>query len=189
MNSNVKTIIVAIVSLLLLVGALGMIIHFTGGGTHDFATFYLTYGDQTIMDTTSGFVLDPRGENVFNMHYTFDEEKKNAYEVEIKGNDNYAFTYTVDGEEYEFNGSVDFTDYFDVVTEETFFTVDGSYAIDSILKEKHNGAEIVLPDGLPGCEEYFIMTVSSTTQNSSITIYLKSDLLMQGVVLPDGLVF
>ena len=35
MSSNAKTIIVAIISLLLLVGALGLIIHFTGGGTHD----------------------------------------------------------------------------------------------------------------------------------------------------------
>ena len=120
MSSNAKTIIVAIISLLLLVGALGLIIHFTGGGTHDFATFYLTYGDQTIMDTTSGFVLNQFEENRFDVHYTFDESKKNAYDVEIKGNDKYSFTYTVDGEEYEFNGDTDYTGFFDVVEYENF---------------------------------------------------------------------
>ena len=189
MSSNAKTIIVAIISLLLLVGALGLIIYFTGGGTHDFATFYLTYGDQTIMDTTSGFVLNPFEENRFDVHYTFDDSKKNAYEVEIRGNDKYSFTYTVDGEEYEFNGDVDCTKYFDVVQDETFFTVDGLYSVKTILIERHNGAEVEIPESVPEHAEFFIMTVKSTTQDSKITIYLKTAPIMDSIVLPDEIEF
>ena len=189
MSSNVKTIIVAIISLLLLVGALGLIIHFTGGGTHDFATFYLTYGNQTIMDTTSGFVLNQFEENRFDVHYTFDESKKNAYDVEIKGNDKYSFTYTVDGEEYEFNGDTDYTGFFDVVEYENFFTVDGLYSIETILIERHNGAEVEIPESVPEHAEFFIMTVKSTTQDSKITIYLKTAPILDEIVLPDEILF
>ena len=179
MSSNVKTIIVAIISLLLLVGALGLIIHFTGGGTHDFATFYLSYGDQTIMDTASGFVLDPFEENRFDVHYTFDENKKNAYEVEIKGNDTYSFTYTVNGEEYNFDSSVDLTECFDVKKSDTFFTVKGSETLESLL----------IPDSVPDTGDFFVMTVKSTTQDSKITIYLKLDPTLQSITLPEEIIF
>lgn len=189
MSSNVKTIIVAVISLLLLVGALGLIIHFTGGGTHDFATFYLTYGDQTIMDTTSGFVLKQYEENRFDVHYTFDDTKKDAYDVEIKGNDKYSFTYTVDGEDYEFNGDVDFTGYFDVVEYEDYFTVNGLYTLKTILTERHNGATVELPENIPEHAEFFIMTVKSTTQDSSIKIFLKSAPILDDIILPDELLF
>ena len=189
MSSNVKTIIVAIISLLLLVGALGLIIHFTGGGTHNFATFYLSYGDQTIMDTASGFVLDPFEENRFDVHYTFDENKKNAYEVEIKGNDTYSFTYTVNGEEYNFDSSVDLTECFDVKKSDTFFTVKGSETLESLLMRRHNGAEVVIPDSVPDTGDFFVMTVKSTTQDSKITIYLKLDPTLQSITLPEEIIF
>ncbi len=189
MSSNVKTIIVAIISLLLLVGALGLIIYFTGGGTHDFATFYLTYGDQSIMDTTSGFVLNHYDENRFDVHYTFDDKKKNAYDVEIKGNDEYSFTYTVDGEEYEFDGDLDLTKYFNITKDETFFTIDGKFNINSILMARHNGAEVVLPENLPEHAEYFIMTVKSTTQDSKIVIYLATVPELEGIGLPEEILF
>ena len=59
-----------------------------------------------------------------------------------------------------------YTGFFDVVEYEDYFTVNGLYSIKTILVERHNGAEVEIPESVPEHAEFFIMTVKSTTQDS-----------------------
>ena len=126
-NTAVK-VISAVLLVLLVLGAVGLLLRFTNGFTEDFKTFYLTHNDEQILNAQNEMVLDTGKEQRFDVHYTFETVMDNApsgYSVKIvpKATEETDFEFTVDGDKYLYSGEKDLTKAFDLVEDEDFFTL------------------------------------------------------------------
>lgn len=133
--------VVRVVALLLfvvvLVGCLLFVKHYTKDFTEDFATFYVSCGEQDIFYCSVG--NDLHGVYVFDVKYTLGFLAGNAY-WSYKLRVLQDFRYEI-GEETFYFGALDLKKLFKVQRKDDSLTIDFSRNIVAMLAEEHNVAE------------------------------------------------
>lgn len=174
-KKNITKAITSVLLLLLLVGVIGIIAHFTNGFKEDFKTFYVTYADEDIMSTNSKLNL-PRGDDYrFDVTYTFEfvdeNEKSQDYNVKIVSNvdEGNEFTFTVDGETKKYTDGMDLSKAFSLKKQDTYFvfTIPEKATLQSILHSIYGGT-VVAPD-LSDFENSYLFSLVVSSYDESVT--------------------
>lgn len=192
MGKTVAKIIAYILIALLLVGAIGIILKFTNYGTTEFKTFYVEVNGEICLDKTQ--ISLPLGEETrFETKYVFASNKAEnhkGYNVKIVPNttDKTAFDYTVNGNTYTFTNQTDFTAGFDIVKDETGFTIkNDGLTVEKVLQKMYSGQTVEMNGAaLDMSNAYFNLIVSSYNGESSVCIGLLFDIHVTGVNLDKG---
>ncbi len=168
------SVIVWILIVLFLLGVVGIIFLFTNGGNEDFKTFYLVYDGKMILSADSRMELDVGKEHRFDVKYTFDvgREEPLDYSVKIAANTDVSFDFTVDGEQYNWRGEKDVTDVFDLVKEETHFTLNlpAEMTLKTVLGNLHEGTAGELDETLMDTlKEEYLFTLVVSSYNEKVT--------------------
>lgn len=158
---------------LALVAAVGAIVYFTNGFTSDFKTFYIAVDGKDVLVNTDGYELSPDKETVVDVKYTFDKLNSDisGYSLTVSANTDKEkdFAFTVDGETHNFSGEKDLSKGFDIVQNETSFTIKPKGDLDVILANVHEGQE-VSPCGENTYEDMFVLTVTSYNEEAKIIL-------------------
>lgn len=185
-------IIAFVLIALLLVGAIGMILKFTNNGTTEFKTFYVEVDGKIYTDNAQ--ISLPLGKGTrFETKYIFASnkaEKHKGYNVKIVPNktEQTMFDYTVDGNSYEFTSQTDFTAGFDIVKNETGFTIkNDGLTVEKVLQNVYAGQVVEFDSlALDMSTPYFNLIVSSYNEESSVRFGLLFDIHVSGVNLDKG---
>ena len=191
MNKAGKVIVFLLIALVL-VGAIGIILKFTNNGTTAFKTFYVEVNGKICIDKTQ--ISLPLGENMrFETKYIFASNKAEnhkGYSVKVVPNktEKTKFDYTVDGNSYEFTSQTDFTAGFDIVKDETGFTLkNDGLTVEKVLQKMYSGQTVEFNyEALDMSNAYFNLIVSSYNGDSSVCIGLLFDIRVSGVNLDKG---
>ena len=166
----------------------GVAARFTNGFTDDFKTFYVKVEDKEIMSNSGGYEITSAQPMQAEVKYTFsfatDENK--GYNVKIVPNaadKSKDFSFTVNGENRQFQAETDLTDGFGIEKSESSFKV----------TPKGENLTGVLQTIYPGLhtahieeKEYndmFALVVSSYNEKSSVTIYFTLSSKVSGIRL------
>lgn len=177
-KTNITKIISSVLLLLVLVGVIGMIAHFTNGFKEDFKTFYVTYAGEDIMSQNSKLKLSRGEEHRFDVTYTFDnldeETEPKDYYVEIvsnveKGNE---FEYTVDGEKITYVDGMYLTNAFEIEKQDTYFTLTlpEDISLEKVLESVY-GKDVEAPKD-EDCADPYLYTLVITSYDESVRYYI-----------------
>ena len=181
-KTNITKIISSALLLLVLVGVIGVISHFTNGFKEDFKTFYVTYAGEGIMSTNSKVIL-PRGEeHRFDVTYIFEDLDEEAepkdYHVEIvsnveKGNE---FAYTVDGGKVTYVDGMYLTKAFKLDKQDRYFTLTlpENISLEKVLESVY-GKEVETPKD-EDCADPYLYTLVVTSYDESVRYYIDFSL-------------
>lgn len=178
MSKTAAKIIGYVLVVLLLVALIGLIYKFTNGFNEDFKTFYVEYDGKQILTTDSKLTLNTNGDSTFNVKYTFDNDKSEAkdYNVKIIPNVERDFDYTVEGERYLFSQTGELTSAFDLKKEGSQFTltIPKDYDLQQVLQAVNGGKETVIPEDAEINNPYpYRLVVSSYNDKVTYNIDFK----------------
>ena len=100
----------------LLLAGVGLIWRYTNGFNENFRTFYVEYGGERILTSSSALDFTGGTEVRLGVGYTFDvgEEEPRGYGVKIAANAEEDFDFTADGKNYAWSRQTDITEAFDI---------------------------------------------------------------------------
>ena len=166
----------------------GVVARFTNGFTDDFKTFYLKVEDKEIMSNSGGYEITSAKPMQVEVKYTFsfatDENK--GYNVKIVPNaadQSKDFSFTVNGENRQFQAETDLTDGFGIEKSESSFKVTpkGENLTD-VLQAIYPGLDTARIEE-KAYNDMFALVVSSYNEKSSVTIYFTLSSKVSGIRL------
>ncbi len=173
--------------ILLLVGAIGVIWKFTGGGSAEFSTFYLTYdGNDIVGDGTA--VVASGSEAHFQVKRLLGSVEEDGYSVTVLTNAQNAadrFSYTVDGEDYFFRSGMDVTEAFGVKRDGDGFTITVPASMEEVIKAVYQSEQIGSAEREANDVAYFRLIVASSKQGT-VQVDLKIEDFGMFTAYPSG---
>ena len=183
-----------ILILLILLSAVGFIAKFTGGFTGEFKTFYVTFGDEMILNDRENFELGTEREYAFGVKYTFGKLNRNqklGYHVQVLPNatEETEFTFSdAEGQEHKYSEVKDLAKGFEIEKSENGFTMLAQADLPEILSGDYGENLSGVPQAINSDKAYFALVVSSQNQASKIKITFT--LARSGITLnPEKVVF
>lgn len=166
----------------------GVVARFTNGFTDDFKTFYLKVEDKEIMSTSGGYEITSAKPMQVEVKYTFsfatDENK--GYNVKIVPNaadKSRDFSFTVNGENRQFQAETDLTDGFEIEKSESSFQVTPKGEnLTGVLQAIYPGLDTARIEE-KAYNDMFALVVSSYNEKSSVTIYFTLSSKVSGIRL------
>ena len=167
---------------------IGVVARFTNGFTDDFKTFYLKVEDKEIMSGSGGYEITRAKPMQAEVKYTFsfatDENK--GYNVKIVPNaadKSKDFSFTVNGENRQFQAETDLTDGFEIEkSESTFKVTPKGENLTGVLQAIYPGLDTARIEE-KAYNDMFALVVSSYNEKSSVTIYFTLSSKVSGVRL------
>ena len=167
---------------------IGVVARFTNGFTDDFKTFYLKVEDKEIMSSSGGYEITRAKPMQAEVKYTFsfatDENK--GYNVKIVPNaadKSKDFSFTVNGENRQFQAETDLTDGFEIEkSESTFKVTPKGENLTGVLQAIYPGLDTARIEE-KAYNDMFALVVSSYNEKSSVTIYFTLSSKVSGVRL------
>ena len=166
----------------------GVVARFTNGFTDDFKTFYLKVEDKEIMSNSGGYEITRAKPMQVEVKYTFsfatDENK--GYNVKIVPNaadKSKDFSFTVNGENRQFQAETDLTDGFEIEKSESSFRVTPKGEnLTGVLQAIYPGLDMAHIEE-KAYNDMFALVVSSYNEKSSVTIYFTLSSKVTGIRL------
>lgn len=166
----------------------GVVARFTNGFTDDFKTFYIRVDGKEIMSSADGYEIMPEKPLHVEVKYTFsfatDENK--GYNVKIVPNaadKSKDFSFTVNGENRQFQAETDLTDGFEIEkSESTFKVTPKGENLTGVLQAIYPGLDTAHIEE-KAYNDMFALVVSSYNEKSSVTIYFTLSSKVTGVRL------
>ena len=166
----------------------GVVARFTNGFTDDFKTFYLKVEDKEIMSGSGGYEITQAKPMQVKVKYTFsfatDENK--GYNVKIVPNaadKSKDFSFTVNGENRQFQAETDLTDGFEIEKSESSFKVTPKGEnLTGVLQAIYPGLDTAHIEE-KAYNDMFALVVSSYNEKSSVTIYFTLSSKVSGIRL------
>lgn len=195
MSKTVAQVIVYVVLALVLVVAVGLIYKYTNGFNEDFKTFFIEYESKKILTADSKLSLNNSKTYTFNVKYTFDTEKSEPkdYNVKIIPNVERDFDYTVDGEKHLYSKTGELTSVFGLVKEQAQFsiTLPSDYNLQKVLQAVNGGKNtVVLKEAEENNPYPYRLVVSSYNEKVVYNIDFKIIQEANDITLnPDEIVF
>lgn len=192
--SKASSILSYVLIVLLLVGMCGAIAYFTNGFTTDFTSFYVVIDGEDVLTNKSGFRISMYDPLEVQVKYTmgFVNEELSGYSLELRAKTGIKFDYSVDGEFLDFQGDVDWDKCFDIVQNESSFTIKPKgNGMKELLEFVYPGQEVVVSDevieSLEG--DIFSLTIYSYNKDSSITIDFGLNVLYKIILDETEIIF
>ena len=175
-------------TLLVLIVLVGVVARFTNGFTDDFKTFYLKVEDKEIMSSSGGYEITRATPMQAEVKYTFsfatDENK--GYNVKIVPNaadKSKDFSFSVNGENRQFQAETDLTDGFEIEKSESSFQVTPKGKnLTGVLQAIYPELDTAHIEE-KAYNDMFALVVSSYNEKSSITIYFTLSSKVTGIRL------
>lgn len=176
---KVSSIILAVVLLLLLVGAVGIVAKLTNNFTDKLKTFYLEY-DGKVLSSTADLSVNPSEVKV-DVKYVFngkgEDEELTDYSVSILpyATNKTAFDYTVDGKNYRYekDANIELNSAFNLEKHDTYFTFTMPRAMKDVLSQVYGDSEIAIPESVDiSVNPYFYIVVKSYNQKTELVVRL-----------------
>lgn len=166
----------------------GVVARFTNGFTDDFKMFYVKVEDKEIMSGSGGYEITRAKPMQVEVKYTFsfatDENK--GYNVKIVPNaadKSKDFSFTVNGENRQFQAETDLTDGFEIEKSESSFKVTPKGEnLTGVLQAIYPGLDTAYIEE-KAYNDMFALVVSSYNEKSSVTIYFTLSSKVTGVRL------
>ena len=166
----------------------GVAARFTNGFTDDFKTFYLKVEDKEIMSNSGGYEITRSKPMQVGVKYTFsfatDENK--GYNVKIVPNaadKSKDFSFSVNGENRQFQAETDLTDGFEIEKSESSFKVTPKGEnLTGVLQAIYPGLDMAYIEE-KAYNDMFALVVSSYNEKSSVTIYFTLSSKVSGIRL------
>lgn len=166
----------------------GVVARFTNGFTDDFKTFYIRVDSKEIMSSANGYEITPERPLHAEVKYTFsfatDENK--GYNVKIVPNaadKSRDFSFTVNGENRQFQAETDLTDGFEIEKSESSFKVTPKGEnLTGVLQAIYPGLDTAHIEE-KAYNDMFALVVSSYNEKSSVTIYFTLSSKVTGIRL------
>lgn len=166
----------------------GVAARFTNGFTDDFKTFYVKVEDKEIMSNSGGYEITSAQPMQAEVKYTFsfatDENK--GYNVKIVPNaadKSKDFSFTVNGENRQFQAETDLTDGFEIEKSESSFKVTPKGEnLTGVLQAIYPGLDMAHIEE-KAYNDMFALVVSSYNEKSSVTIYFTLSSKVTGIRL------
>lgn len=166
----------------------GVVARFTNGFTDDFKTFYVKVEDKEIMSNSGGYEITRAKPMQVEVKYTFsfatDENK--GYNVKIVPNaadKSKDFSFTVNGENRQFQAETDLTDGFEIEkSESTFKVTPKGENLTGVLQAIYPGLDTARIEE-KAYNDMFALVVSSYNEKSSVTIYFTLSSKVSGIRL------
>ena len=186
---NKSTNLIAYVGIVLVVIIIvGVVARFTNGFTDDFKTFYLKVEDKEIMSGSGGYEITRAKPMQAEVKYTFsfatDENK--GYNVKIVPNaadKSKDFSFSVNGENRQFQAETDLTDGFEIEKSESSFKVTPKGEnLTGVLQAIYPGLDMAHIEE-KAYNDMFALVVSSYNEKSSVTIYFTLSSKVSGIRL------
>ena len=186
---NKSTNLIAYVGIVLvLIVLVGVAARFTNGFTDDFKTFYVKVEDKEIMSNSGGYEITQAKPMQVEVKYTFsfatDENK--GYNMKIVPNaadKSKDFSFTVNGENRQFQAETDLTDGFEIEKSESSFRVTPKGEnLTGVLQAIYPGLDMAHIEE-KAYNDMFALVVSSYNEKSSVTIYFTLSSKVTGVRL------
>ena len=190
-GSKIADVIIYIAIVMVVIAIGGFFAFFTNGFTSDFKTFYVSMGDENIVSNTGGYVLDWDSPLTIDVKYTFGALSKevSGYDIQIVPNQDNDFTFTVDGEPYSFSAIGDCAKAFDIVKDETQFTIN-YITMQELLDKMYEDSEVKIDKKLIDFEkDQFTLIVTSYNGETSICIGFRlADSIIDKVTLSEEVI-
>ena len=175
-------------ALLVLIVLVGVVARFTNGFTDDFKTFYIRVDGKEIMSSANGYEITPERPLHAEVKYTFsfstDENK--GYNVKIVPNatdKSKDFSFSVNGENRQFQAEMDLTDGFEIEkSESTFKVTPKGENLTGVLQAIYPGLHTAHIEE-KAYNDMFALVVSSYNEKSSVTIYFTLSSKVSGIRL------
>ena len=166
----------------------GVVARFTNGFTDDFKTFYIRVDGKEIMSSAGGYEITQAKPMQVEVKYTFsfatDENK--GYNVKIVPNASEKskdFSFTVNGENRQFQAETDLTDGFEIEKSESSFRVTPKGEnLTGVLQAIYPGLDMAHIEE-KAYNDMFALVVSSYNEKSSVTIYFTLSSKVSGIRL------
>lgn len=166
----------------------GVVARFTNGFTDDFKTFYIMVDGKEIMSNSGGYEITQSKPMQVEVKYTFsfatDENK--GYNVKIVPNaadKNQDFSFTVNGENRQFQAETDLTDGFGIEKSESSFRVTPKGEnLTGVLQAIYPGLDTAHIEE-KAYKDMFALVVSSYNEKSSVAIYFTLSSKVTGIRL------
>lgn len=180
MSKAIKVIVYIVIILVLLAGV-GLIVKFTNGFTDDFKTFFVTVDGTDVLDSKDGFVFQYDEPLKVDVKYVFSTNKEETKDFTVKvipnkieGKD---FDFTVDGEAYSFQEETDLTKGFEIVKDDSSFTIKPKGDLSEILKACYPDKTIEIGEGST-YEDMYTLVVTSYNEKATVKLHF---MLFDGV--------
>lgn len=180
-TNDFSTILSSIFILLLVVGVVGFLFIRTDNFTAPLKTFYVTCGNDDIMQDRKSFDIVIGKEYKFKVNTNIDVDgTENKYIVSVVPNETSknSFTFKVDGEEYNFADVKTLTKGFAISTHEDYFTITALNDMASILQLYYPTQTITdVPTTIDSDLTYYRLVIQSAdyTETININFDLKSE--------------
>lgn len=185
-GKTVGKVIAYILVLLVVAGVIAVIVRFTGGFTSDFKTFYVSVDGKDILTSAGGYEVTNEKPLTVDVKYTFGSAggDVSGYSVKVvphavEGKD---FDFTLDDQVYSFQAETDLTAGFDIVREETSFTITPKGGVTEVLRAVYPNNEIGDCSD-KGYEDMYALIVTSYNGKASVTLYFSVLQEVAGVTL------
>ena len=166
----------------------GVAARFTNGFTDDFKTFYVKVEDKEIMSSAGGYEITRAKPMQVGVKYTFSftNDESKGYSVKILPNaadKSKDFSFTVDGENRQFQAETDLTDGFEIEKSESSFKVTPKGEnLTGVLQAIYPGLDTAHIEE-KAYYDMFALVVSSYNEKASVTIYFTLSSKVTGVRL------
>lgn len=172
-GNKVARVIAWVLILLLLLGAIAAILHFTNGGNESFKTFYLIHDGKDIV-TAHSYAYYENGEQRFDVKYTFDIGKSEPrdYNVKIIPNADADFDFTVGEKQLAWANVGGLDDVFRLTKEPSYFTftVPEEKSVAGVLGHVFPGESVSAPSEQELGPYLYSLIVSSYNEEVSYRI-------------------
>ena len=185
-GKTVGKVIAYILVLLVVAGVIAVIVRFTGGFTSDFKTFYVSVDGKDVLTSAGGYEVTNEKPLTVDVKYTFGSAggDVSGYSVKVvphavEGKD---FDFTLDDQVYSFQAETDLTAGFDIVREETSFTITPKGGVTEVLRAVYPNNKIGDCSD-KGYEDMYALIVTSYNGKASVTLYFSVLQEVAGVTL------
>ena len=186
-QGKIGKIIAYVLSVLILIGAIGFLAYNTDGFTGEIKTFSVECDGREVIKSASGFKASESEPMLVKVNYTFGSISGKGYSVKIVPNSlaGKDFSFQVDGKNYSYQAEKDLTDGFIIEYGQETFTVTPKGNLTGIL-------QAIYPDGLTGdyakCsyENMFALIVYSENEKTNVRLNFSVPEKALGVELDKG---
>lgn len=172
-NSNASSVLVAIFSILFVVGVVAFVFKFTNGLNEDLKTFYIEHNGKQIVATDSQMTFDTESEHRFDCKYISNPDN-NTFNLKVVPNvtEETDFSYTVDGKSHKWSEVEDLTSCFNLDKQANYFIVSFpvDFSMQGVLNSLYPESQVVISDTLSLYQYYYTLHVSN--YNEKINYYI-----------------